>query len=134
MAIFTKNRQAERLELYNTAFVTSQIDTARYNQIKGRSLTGFFKNNELEKIDIRGNGESIYYLIDGNDIAGVEQTKSARIEILFNKGKISDIFQYDNPEGFIDPPDLKIVKEVRLEGFSWLDKLRPKQMSDIFKE
>lgn len=134
MAIFTKNRQAERLELYSTAFVTSQIDTARYNQIKGRSLTGFFKNNELEKIDIKGNGESIYYLIDGNDIAGVEQTKSARIEILFNKGKISDIFQFDNPEGFIDPPDLKILKEVRLEGFLWLDNLRPKQMSDIFKE
>ena len=32
---------------------------------KGRSLTGYFKNNELYKIDIKGNGESIYYLLDG---------------------------------------------------------------------
>jgi lipopolysaccharide export system protein LptA len=134
MAIFTKNRQAERLELYNTAFVTSQIDTMRYNQIKGRSLTGYFKNNELYKIDVRGNGESIYYLLDGNDLAGCNQTKSARIEILIDKGKISDIFEYENPEGFIDPPDLTKLKEVRLEGFSWLDKLRPKQMSDIFRK
>jgi lipopolysaccharide export system protein LptA len=134
MALFTKNRKAERLELFSTAFVTSEIDTARYNQIKGRSLTGFFKNNELNKIDIRGNGESVYYLLDGNDIAGVEQTKSARIEILFDKGKISDIFQYQNPEGFIDPPVITKTTEVRLPGFSWLDKLRPKQMSDIFKK
>jgi lipopolysaccharide export system protein LptA len=134
MAVFTKNRQAERLELFSTAFVTSQIDTIRFNQIKGRSLTGFFKNNELYKIDIRGNGESVYYLLDGNDIAGVEQTKSARIEILFDKGKISDIFQYQNPEGFIDPPVLSKTGEVHLPGFSWLDKLRPKKMSDIFKK
>jgi lipopolysaccharide export system protein LptA len=134
MAVFTKNRQTERLELYSTAFVTSQIDTARYNQIKGRSLTGYFKNNELYKIDIRGNGESIYYLLDGDDIVGVNQTKSARIEILVDKGKISDIFEYQNPEGFIDPPDIKKPKESKLDGFSWLDKIRPKQKSDIFKK
>jgi lipopolysaccharide export system protein LptA len=134
MAIFTKNRQADRLELYNTAFVTSQIDTIRYNQIKGRSLTGFFKKNELFKIDIRGNGESVYYLLDGDDVAGVNQTKSARIEILVEKGKISDIFEYENPEGFIDPPDSTKLTPPRLDGFSWLDKLRPKQMSDIFRK
>jgi lipopolysaccharide export system protein LptA len=134
MAVFTKNRQTDRLELYNEAFVTSQIDTGRYNQIKGRTLTGFFKNNELYKIDIKGNGESIYYLLDGNDLAGVNQTKSARIELFVNKGKVTDIYEYQNPEGFIDPPDLKKKKEGRLAGFSWLDKLRPKQKSDIFRK
>ena len=134
MALFTKNRQADRLELYSSAFVTSEIDTSRHNQIKGRSLTGYFKKNELYKIDIRGNGETIYYLLDGDDLAGVNQTKSARIEILLEKGKISDIFEYENPEGFIDPPDLKKLPEVRLPGYSWLDSLRPKQMSDIFKK
>ncbi len=37
MAVFTKNRQTDRLELYNSAFVTSKIDSIRYNQIKGRT-------------------------------------------------------------------------------------------------
>ena len=54
MAVFTKNRQTDRLELYNSAFIVSQVDTIRFNQIKGRSLTGYFKNNELYKIDIKG--------------------------------------------------------------------------------
>ena len=134
MAVFTKNRQTERLELYSNAFVTSQIDTVRFNQIKGRTLTGLFKNNELYKIDIRGNGESIYYLVEGIEISGVNQTKSARIEILVNNGKISDISEFQDPEGFIDPPDLKKQKEGRLAGFIWLDNLRPKQKSDIFRK
>jgi lipopolysaccharide export system protein LptA len=133
MAVFTKNRQTERLELYNAAFVSSEVDTSRYNQIKGRSLTGFFKNNELFKIEIKGNGESLYYLLDGEDIAGINQSKCANIEALVENGKISVITDFGSPEGFIDPPDLLIKREIRLEGFSWLDHLRPKNRSDIFK-
>ncbi|HNW57928.1 MAG TPA: OstA-like protein, partial [Bacteroidales bacterium] len=85
MAVFTKNRMTDRLELYNTAFVTSQVDTIRFNQIKGKSLTGYFKNNELFKIDIKGNGEAIYYLLDGENVAGVNQSQCASMEILIEK-------------------------------------------------
>jgi lipopolysaccharide export system protein LptA len=134
MAIFTKNRQTDRLELYNSAFITSQIDTLSFNQIKGRSLTGYFKNSKLYKIDIKGNGESIYYLLDGNDVTGVNQTKCARIEVLVEDGKISEIFEYQNPEGYIDPPALSKPKELRLDGFNWFDSLRPKKKADIFKK
>ena len=104
MAIFTKNQKTDRLELYNSAFVASQVDTIRFNQIKGRSLTGYFKNNELYKIDIKGNGESIYYLLDGDDIAGINQSKCANIEVFVEKGKITEIYEFQSPEGFIDPP------------------------------
>lgn len=136
MAVFTKNRMTDRLELYSSAFVTSQIDTIRFNQIKGRSLTGYFKNNELFKIDIKGNGESIYYLLDGEYVAGVNQSQCANIEIFIEKGKVTEIFELQGPGGSIDPPEPepKIPKELRLKGFYWLDNLRPKQKADIFKE
>ena len=132
MAIFNKNRQTDRLELYNSAFVTNKIDTVRFNQIKGRSLTGYFKNNELYKIDIIGNGEMVYYLLDGEDIAGVNTSKCANIEIFVEKGKITEVSDYGNPEGFIDPPELVNPVPVRLKGFNWFDSLRPKKKADIF--
>jgi lipopolysaccharide export system protein LptA len=130
MAVFTKNRQTDRLELYNGAFITSQVDTIRYNQIKGRSLTGYFKKNELYKINIKGNGESLYYLLDGDAVAGRNQSKCANMEIFVDKGKVSEIYEYDNPEGFIDPP--LPANPVRLDGFRWLENLRPKKRQDIF--
>jgi lipopolysaccharide export system protein LptA len=133
MAVFTKNRQTDKLELYNAAFITSEIDTLRFNQIKGRNLTGYFKNNELFKIDIKGNGESIYYLLDGEDITGVNQTKCANFEVYIDKGKITEIYEFQNPEGQIDPPEPSKTKELRLKGFNWFDSLRPKKMIDIFK-
>jgi lipopolysaccharide export system protein LptA len=132
MAVFTKNRQTDRLELYNNAFIVSQVDTIRFNQIKGRSLTGYFKNNELYKINIKGNGESLYYLLDNELVAGMNQSKCANIEVLVDKGKIKEIYEYENPEGFIDPP--LPADPVRLEGFKWLDSLRPKKRLDIFNK
>jgi lipopolysaccharide export system protein LptA len=134
MAIFNKNGQTDRLELYNTAFVISQIDTLRFNQIKGRSLTGFFKNNELYKIDIKGNGELIYYLIDGEDVAGANSSKCADIEVYVEKGKITEVFENGNPEGFINPPIPINNTELLLKGFNWFDSLRPKKKVDIFRE
>jgi lipopolysaccharide export system protein LptA len=132
MAIFTKNRQPEKLELYGFAFITSQVDTFRFNQIKGRKLTGYFRDNELYKIDIRGNGESIYYLLEGEFVAGINQAKCANIEVLVEKGKISEIIEYQNPEGTIDPPVPIGPAPLRLKGFEWLEKLRPKKKNDIF--
>jgi lipopolysaccharide export system protein LptA len=132
MAVFTKNRQTDRLELYNNAFIVSQVDTARFDQIKGRSLTGHFRNNELYKINIKGNGEIVFYLLDADAIAGVEQSKCANIEIMFDKGKVSQIYERESPEGYIDPP-LPLTR-VRLEGFKWFDDLRPKKKNDIFNK
>ncbi len=134
IALFTKNRQAERMELYSSAFVTSQVDDVRFNQIKGRSLTGFFRDNELYKINVEGNGETIYYLLDGDEIVGVNQAKCARIEILVEDGKITEIYEYQNPEGVIDPPSGVNPETLRLEGFSWFDLIRPKKMMDIFEK
>jgi lipopolysaccharide export system protein LptA len=132
MAVFTKNEKTDRLELYNTAFIASQVDTIRYNQTKGRSLTGYFKENKLYKIDIKGNGEIVYYLLDEENVAGVDQSTCADIQVILDKGQPLEIYEFQSPEGFIDPPLPALP--VRLNGFTWLDNLRPKKMTDIFLE
>jgi lipopolysaccharide export system protein LptA len=134
MALFTKNQQPERLELYSSAFVTIQVDSVRFNQIKGRTLTGLFRENELRDITVDGNCESIYYLIEDESIAGVNQSKAAKIEATVIDGKIAEITDFGSPGGFIDPPASKKPEDLRLENFAWYDKIRPKQKSDIFKE
>jgi lipopolysaccharide export system protein LptA len=130
MSVFTKNQKTDRLELYNTAFIISQVDTVRFNQTKGRSLIGYFKDNEIYKIDIKGNGEVVYYLLDEEMVAGIDQSKCADIQVLLENGKPSEIYEFENPEGVINPP--LPIKAIRLEGFKWHDNLRPKKKADIF--
>jgi lipopolysaccharide export system protein LptA len=132
MAIFTKNKKADRMELYNSAFITSEVDTMRFNQIKGRSLIGYFRDNELYRININGNGETLYYLLENNEIVGVNKGKCSDIDIFIENGDIKEIYQNKSPEGVIDPP-AKIDSQ-RLTGFKWLDVIRPKKITDIFKK
>jgi len=132
MALFTRNRKTDRLELYNNSFVTNKIDTLRHNQIKGNNLTAYFKDDEVYKIVLKGNGESIYYLLDGEELAGVNRSKSANIQIYIDEGKVSQVVEEQNPAGVIDPPVSLNLKEPKLEGFKWLEFMRPKKKSDIF--
>lgn len=132
MSVFTKNRQTDRLELNNSAFVVSQVDPDKFNQIKGRNLTGYFRDNELYKINIDGNGETIYYLVDGDKLVGINKAKCSKIEIFVEDGKITEIYEYDNPEGTIDPPLTQGTDSLKLEGFQWFENLRPRNKYDIF--
>jgi lipopolysaccharide export system protein LptA len=134
IAIFTKNRQADRMELYNTAFVTSKFDSVRFNQIKGRKLTGYFINNKLTRIEVEGNGESVYYLDDKGKLVGVTHNKSSTIEIIVEKGKIKKITERQNPDGKLDPPLLNPPEMMKLPGFNWFNEIRPKKVSDIYEK
>ena len=73
IALFIKNKQSDRLELYGSAFVASELDTLRYNQIKGNYITAYFTDNKIYKVDVTGDGESIYYLIDGDELIGLNK-------------------------------------------------------------
>ena len=89
------------MELYNNAFVVSEVDTARFDQISGKNLSGYFIDNKLRRIKVTGNGEAIYYVVDGNELVGVNRARSASIEIFIEDGKIAEIYQNQSPDGVI---------------------------------
>lgn len=125
IALFTVNQKADHMELFNSAFVVSSVDSTRYDQISGKNLSGTFVNNKLRQIRVTGNGEAIYYVVDGKELVGVNRAKSASIEIFIEEGKIAEIFQNQNPDGTFNPP-LKVPDtEMRLDGFRWHPDLRP---------
>jgi lipopolysaccharide assembly outer membrane protein LptD (OstA) len=134
IAIFTKNRKADRMELYNSAFITSGVDSLRYNQIKGRTLKGYFRDNELYKVRIEGNGETIYFLADKDKLIGVNHATSSSIEILVENGKINEIVEFQNPDGKLDPPMLAPPSRLRLKGFAWHQGIRPVNKNDVFRK
>jgi lipopolysaccharide export system protein LptA len=60
----TNDTGVERLYVFPNAFMIDKVmpnDSLKYNQIKGKHLTGYLSNNELYKVLIKGNGQSLYY-------------------------------------------------------------------------
>lgn len=129
--IFTENNQINRFKIIDKSFMANQEDTAKYNQIKGSEMTGFFKDNQLRKIYVKNNSESIYFTKnDKEQIVGVNKGKSSDLSIHLMDSKITHIKMLKSPSGTLYP--LKDIKETTLKGFQWLETFRPKSKEDIF--
>ncbi|MGD9928721.1 MAG: OstA-like protein [Mangrovibacterium sp.] len=126
------DKENQRIEMKRQAFIIAMEDSAKFNQIKGRNMTGFVRKNDLYKIDVDGNGQSIYYARDDKGILGLNKAESSNIQIKLQESKVTRIAFITSPDGELLPL-LDIAEEDKqLPGFIWLDAIRPKSFKDIF--
>ncbi|WP_343524693.1 OstA-like protein [Pedobacter sp.] len=129
-----KNKKLNNLQAIRNAFlVNTPADSLRFNQIKGRLMTGFFSNGKLKTLYVDGNAESIYYTQDDSTKVYKEmnQTLSSRIKFIFKdkENAIEDIVYIKGVEGALNPEN-EIAKDHALKGFSWKPSERPKSKKD----
>ncbi len=123
----------DEIRMKEESFIISmEDDSIRFNQIKGKNMTGFIRNNQLEKINVNGNGESNYYARDKNGVIGLNKAQSSNITIYMNKGKVKKISFIQTPDGELKPLADLADGDKLLPGFNWQEEIRPKSKEDIF--
>ncbi len=132
--IFIKNNTMDHMDMTNSAFITQQQDSVRFNQIKGRNMTGYFRKNEIYKMVVKGNGQSLYFAKEDNteEITGIMKTESSEITIFMKDKKLDKINYTQTISGTFHPPFELSGSDLLLKDFSWLEKIRPKSWQDIF--
>ncbi|HAN20010.1 MAG: hypothetical protein A2X13_05005 [Bacteroidetes bacterium GWC2_33_15] len=128
--IHTKNRKMDHFKLIDAGFIVSQEDSTRFNQIRGKQMVGYIRNNRLYKVDVFGNGQTIYFTKDKDVIIGVNQAESSDLIIYLRNNQVERINMIKQPAGTLYPLDE--LQETKLKGFQWLEYFRPKEMKDIF--
>ncbi|MDE6451410.1 MAG: organic solvent tolerance protein OstA [Odoribacter sp.] len=140
-----RNNQVDKFRLNNKAMIVNQADSTMYklqpdqqekifNQIKGRNITGFVRNNELRTVLVDGNGEAIYYPDDKGIIIGLYKGISSVIRIELLDKKIQDITFINKPEGSLNPLFMVQPEDQKLKDFEWRIQLKPVTKEDIFKK
>lgn len=130
--LYMKNKKMERMELKNSAFLIGQEDSLKFTQVKGKNMTGYFADNELKKLIVKGNGQTVYFPKDENDYIGMNKTTSTDIIIYMKDKKPSDIILITKPEGTLYPLKDVTKEDMYLKDFLWQENKRPKEMKDIF--
>jgi len=96
-------------------------------------MTIFFADNELYKIDVEGNSETIYFVREEDGaLVGINKAFSSTMEIFVEDRQITDIFYYDKPDATLYPEGEIPPNELKLRDFKWLEKERPRTKQDIF--
>ncbi len=134
MELFTKNEMMDHFEMHGNALIVSRYDSIRFNQIKGKKMYGYFRENELYRIDVNGNGQSIYYPEDQGRLIGMNRSECSNIVIFVKERKIKKIKLLKSPSGTLSPPPEGFSEDQRLKGFKWLSDERPVRPEDVFNE
>lgn len=146
IALAIAGNDLDRLIVRGNAFIISDAEAKgdsikgnglRYNQIKGRNLTGLFVENDLRHVYIEGNGQVVYFPTDDK--------KEKPVAVGHNKGECSNIFitiennalqriRLETETNSVFTP-LKMANSstFRLDNFHWFGEHRPETADDIFR-
>jgi lipopolysaccharide export system protein LptA len=123
------NNEVEILYLNNNAFIVSQDTAGNYNQVKGNRMKAHFVKNKLQKINVIGGGQSIYFAIDEKTfkLVGMNYIICSDIQLRTQDDKITEITFIREPEGRFVPPHEIEKPDTKLKGFSWRMNERPER-------
>ncbi len=131
--VFTRNKKADRIKVFENSFMVNMIEPEVYNQVKSTRMDANFTNGDLDSVRARGFAECIYYIQDDDSAyTGINETKSDLIDIYFAKQELHKVVFRSGVTGTIWPMKQKSPAEMRLPGFQWLDARRPKTKFDLF--
>ncbi|PZX49187.1 OstA-like protein [Algoriphagus chordae] len=131
MVFYLANEELDRVFMKDKVFVITQDTLKNFNQMKGRTMIGYFVAGQMDKIDIDGNGESLYFAVQADTLSqGINKTLSANIKLRFKDGAIQRVTYGIKPDGKFTPFQLINEENSRLEGFIWRYEERP-TMDDI---
>jgi lipopolysaccharide export system protein LptA len=130
--IFMVDQQLERMFLTGVAFVASKKDSASFDQMRGKEMTGYFVDNMLDHILVKGNGQTIYYAVDQEVIVGANKTVCSDLTIYLKDNKISRVVYTSQPDGTYYPLSMFPAEEARLSDFKWLEQWRPLRWEDVY--
>ena len=130
-------QEIKEMFLKPNPMIISKGDSIDYNQIKGKEMIAFFDKNKMNKIDIIGNGQSIFIVNDDEKDKtkiGLNYIESTNLSLYFQENKLKNVTYHIQPNSTSIPYQEIKEKDRYLKGFSSRESERPKKMEDIFIE
>lgn len=129
------NKEPKFFYLDKNAFVIEQIDNDYYNQISCDNIKVTVTDNQLDSVNCFTNVKSIYYIPEDEESSVVNQSNwltTENMTVYVVDKKLDNIWIFGKSEGYMYPLDKIPNDKFKLEGFIWLDYLRPKTKEEIF--
>lgn len=129
-----KNGQLNNIELNTNGMIISKKDTTYYDQIKGKIVTGYLKNNKLDRIEVDGNAETIYFPDDKRKIIGCNHAVSSYLTIFLTSKGVEKVLMTPQTNGTFTPLKMVTNENSKLPDFNWEPKARPISPKDIYRQ
>ncbi len=129
---FAHNR-LDLLWLKQNALIAQISNSTQFNQAKGRNMIGYFHEGALQRMEIIGNAESIYYVEqETGGLIGVNKAVCASMELFFDSlQQVYRIFFIKEPEAVLYPLNQTPEEAKTLTRFRWYNERRPQSKPSV---
>lgn len=121
----------------NNAFMVSQSgpDKAQlYDQVQGKTMTGIFKDGQVDYMLVKPDAQTIYYGKDDNGAyIGVNEVTATRMRIYFKDEGLHKITYEQDVKSKLTPMDKADLPNMKLKRFRWLIDKRPTSIEQLFQ-
>ncbi|MCB0793668.1 MAG: hypothetical protein KDB88_02935 [Flavobacteriales bacterium] len=135
--ILLADGQVHRLFVDQDALMVSRVDSIRFDQVTGRSMTGVFVRGEIDHILSEGNSRTVYFAQEEKDgvrtIVGVNRADCSKLRVNMADGEVATVTFLTEPDAVMYPLEKIPPDELVLTGFQWRADERPVDRSDIFR-
>jgi lipopolysaccharide export system protein LptA len=132
MRMLLKDKKLDRVFMRQNAFIINSKDELYFNQIKGRDITAIFENDNLRRMNVDGNAESVYYVLDDSQAyMSVNKMVCSSMIVLFGDNKVEGIRFFTQPKATMTPMKQADHNALKMKGFKWDEKRRPKSLKDL---
>ena len=129
MDIHTVNRKIVRAEFIGAPIMVAEIDTTYYNQVAGKQMTAYFRDNEIYRDDVDGNVQTIYFQRENDSSAVVTEMiylESASASFYIEDRELVGMtYRNDVPFTLYPIGQVPPTQPMRLDNFKWEPWRRP---------
>ncbi len=126
--ILFNDSNVERAHLPESGFLAEHVDEDFYNQLSGKKMVAYFKDNELSHLYVDGNVETIFLPMENDSTYNRMVTaESSYLTIDMTSRKMDKIKMWPEVTGSVYPIFLVKKSQQYLSGFKWREYLRPKR-------
>ena len=126
--------EIDRIYLIKNSLMLNSPDNFFFNQIKGKQILVQFDSSEVRTMFVEGNAEAVYYALDDEDAyIGVNKTVCSEMLVYFGNNEVESIIFYKQPSGALQPMRSVDHDKIKLPGFRWEIKKRPKDFDALFE-
>jgi hypothetical protein len=136
MFLYTRNKKPDRLYVFENGLVVGKTGENMYNQVKGNTINGYFKDGVIDFMRAKGSAEAVYYIKDDSmAFVGVNRVNKADIiDMIFKEKALNKVVLRNDADGIINPIRKVNPNDMKLRNFKWLEDRRPKTKFELFED
>ena len=131
--IYMDSASIKWVHVINQTLYAEPLDSAIYNQIKGKEMKFFFRDGKLSEMQAIGGVGIVFYPLDNDStFVGMNTTEAGKAIAFVVEGEMNKVVVPNESKGVFYPMGQRPVEKRFLENFAWFDYVRPKDKEDIY--